>query len=171
MSNLEKHSNMCIFLDMRSDRNESTLIDVLIYIFHGLSIIAYFILIFTINVPYHHPMLFYLGPMLLIPGFLLIFLSVITQIRNRDRKLIIHGVYGIVRHPMYLGAILCFVSFFFFVPHWLLLLISVSNSILIFLTIIKADHQCLERFGNDYASYSKRTPRINIIAGIFRHFK
>lgn len=83
--------------------------------------------------------------------------------------LVTWGVYGLVRHPMYLAGILVFL----FEP-----VVTANNlalrvlAILYFLfgTFIE-ERRFLHDFGNSYAAYQREVPRLNIIAGMIRRLK
>jgi len=97
------------------------------YIVNGLSTALFIYLVFTLDVPDFLRPLRYFGWILLGFGIGLVVLSIVALVSNQGAGLVERGVYGIVRHPMYLGAMLCFLSYFFFHPHWLILLISSAN--------------------------------------------
>jgi hypothetical protein len=97
------------------------------FILNGLSIALFMYLGNTLGVPdFLHP-LRYFGWILLGLGIGLVALSIAALAGNQGVGLIEGGIYGLVRHPMYLGAMLCFLSYFFFLPHWFMLLISSAN--------------------------------------------
>jgi protein-S-isoprenylcysteine O-methyltransferase Ste14 len=141
------------------------------YIVNGLSIALLFYLMFTLDVPAVWPPLTYLGWILFVLGIGLVVLSIVTLVRNQGSGLIEHGIYGLVRHPMYLGAMLLFLSFFFFQPHWLTLLISLMNVAIVYWFILLGEQQNLSIFGNAYQRYMQTVPRINLLAGIFRRMQ
>jgi len=57
-------------------------------------------------------------------GALSFVLSVFTLRRKGTRHVVDSGIYSIVRHPMYLGAMLMFFSHIFFAQNWVVSLIS-----------------------------------------------
>ena len=83
--------------------------------------------------------------------------------------LVTWGVYGLVRHPMYLAGILVFL----FEP-----VITANNLALrvlaalyfLFGTFIE-ERRFLHDFGDEYAAYRREVPRLNIIAGIVRQIR
>jgi methanethiol S-methyltransferase len=83
--------------------------------------------------------------------------------------LVTSGIYGLVRHPMYLAGILVFL----FEP-----VITVNSfslrvpAILYFLfgTFIE-ERRFLHDFGASYAAYQREVPRLNIVAGIMRKMR
>jgi protein-S-isoprenylcysteine O-methyltransferase Ste14 len=141
------------------------------YIVNGLSIALFIYLVFTLDVPDFLRPLVYLGWILLGCGIGLVTLSIVALVRNQGAGLIEHGVYGLVRHPMYVGAMLCFLSYFFFHPHWLILLLSFVNVAVIYWFILQGEQQNITKFGDAYRRYMESVPRINLLAGVFRRLR
>ena len=141
------------------------------YVVNALSIALYIFLVPILEVPQFLYPLRHLGWVFLAPGIVLIALSIIALVRNKGEGLIDSGIYGMVRHPMYLGAMLCFSSFFFFHPHWITLVISLVNLPIIYLFILQGDGLNVARFGQEYARYMESVPRTNILSGIFRRLR
>ena len=98
-------------------------------------------------------------------------LSTVTLLRNHGAGLIERGVYGIVRHPMYLGAILLFFSGIFFIPHWIIALVVLVNAVVVYGFILEGDRQNIARFGENYKCYMEEVPRINLLKGLLRVVK
>jgi protein-S-isoprenylcysteine O-methyltransferase Ste14 len=141
------------------------------YFVNGLSMALFIYLVFTLDVPDFLRPLMYLGWILLVFGIGLVVLSIVALVRNQGAGLIERGIYGIVRHPMYLGAMLCFLSYFFFHSHWLILLISSANIAVVYWFILQGERQNITRFGDAYRRYMESVPRINLLAGIFRRLQ
>jgi protein-S-isoprenylcysteine O-methyltransferase Ste14 len=141
------------------------------YIVNGLSMALFIYLVFTLDVPDFLRPLRYFGWIILGFGISLVVLSIAVLVSNRGAGLIEWGVYGIVRHPMYLGAMICFLSFFCLHPHWLILLISSANIIVVYWFILQGEQQNIAKFGNAYRRYMETVPRINLLAGILRRMQ
>jgi protein-S-isoprenylcysteine O-methyltransferase Ste14 len=141
------------------------------YIVNGLSMALFIYLVFTLDVPDFLRPLMYLGWILLGCGIGLVVFSIVALVRNQGAGLIEWGVYGLVRHPMYVGAMLCFLSYFFFHPHWLILLLSFANIAVVYWFILQGERQDIVRFGDAYRRYMESVPRINLLAGIFRRLQ
>jgi protein-S-isoprenylcysteine O-methyltransferase Ste14 len=79
------------------------------------------------------------------------------------------GIYALVRHPqggtagMMLSLALALIG-----QHWLLAVLAVVGMALIYVDALKADEDCIARFGQEYVSYMRRVPRVNFLAGILR---
>jgi len=151
---------------MRQDRKET-----LGYVVHGLSIALYFYLASTLDV-LHVPLpIRYLAWILLGLGVTLVLVSIATLVGNRGEGLIEGGIYGIVRHPMYLGGIVLFFSWIFFCPHWIVLLISSANIAIVYRTILHGERRNIIKFGDTYGRYMESVPRMNLMAGLVRRLQ
>ena len=78
------------------------------------------------------------------------------------------GMYSIVRHPQYMAGILFSVSLILIAQNWIIMLFGTLAIPIMYIDIIKADHYCLEKFGEDYRKYMKIVPRTNFLVGIIR---
>lgn len=138
---------------------------------NGLSIPLLFYLMFILDAPdFLHPLV-YLGWVILGSGIALVVLSIVALVRNQGAGLIESGIYGLVRHPMYLGAMLCFFSYSFFHAHWLIFLISCANIAIVYCFVLQGDQMNVARFGDAYSRYMEAVPRINVFAGVFRRLR
>jgi protein-S-isoprenylcysteine O-methyltransferase Ste14 len=135
---------------------------------NGLSFPAFFYLASTLVVPDALSPTKYPGWILLTFGVVLVVLSIATLVRNRKTGLIDWGIYGIVRHPMYLGAMILFLSWSFFLPHWIMVLISSANIGIVYWVILQGERRNIDKFGNAYQRYMETVPRINLLAGLLR---
>ena len=81
-------------------------------------------------------------------------------------QLVDSGIYSIVRHPQYLGGILAiFVATPLLYPHWIFVVLGVPGIIILYLSTREEEKRLIERFGDDYHTYMKKVPRMNIIQG------
>jgi len=101
-------------------------------------------------------------------GGLFVTLSLVTLLRKGVDTVIDSGIFCIIRHPMYLGGILLFVSHLFIGQHWLIAINTMVASYCCYLTILSGDERNLEKFGEAYKQYMELVPRINFIYGIIR---
>jgi len=85
--------------------------------------------------------------------------------------LVDRGVYGIVRHPQYLGYILLVFGFAALSQHRLTTIIGASASTLFFLQALQEEEYCRRQLGAEYAAYAERVPRFNFVLGFLRHFR
>ena len=138
---------------------------------NGLSIAMFFYLASILDAPDVSPLIKYLAWILFGFGFVLIVLSIATLVRDRGAGLIEWGIYGIVRHPMYLGAMVLFLSWILFLPHWIIVLISSLNIAIVYWSILQGEHQNISKFGDTYVRYMETVPRINLLAGLIRRLQ
>jgi len=95
-------------------------------------------------------------------------LSVFTLRRKGVSNIVDSGVYGIVRHPMYLGAMLMFFSHIFLGQNWIVAIGTIVAIACCYLIILSGDQRNIEKFGDDYRHYMEKVPRINFVLGIIR---
>lgn len=112
---------------------------------------------------------FVIGLFLLISGFIIrttaikmlgTHFTATVQITNKH-KLITNGLYKFIRHPSYLGAFLTFVGISFILESWLGLVIAVVSMMVAYHVRISVEEKTLlHYFGNDYATYQRRTKKM-----------
>ncbi len=91
--------------------------------------------------------------------------SVTLEVRE-DHRLITHGVYRYVRHPMYTALFLYSIAQLLVVPNWFVGPSQlVAFGILFALRLGAEERMMLNEFGDEYAAYMARTKRI--IPGIW----
>jgi len=83
-------------------------------------------------------------------------------------KIVTTGVYSIVRHPQYLTFILFAIAGMLLFQHWIVILLGIPIIPLMYIDLLKADKQLIEKFGDDYKKYIKKVPRANFVLGIIR---
>jgi protein-S-isoprenylcysteine O-methyltransferase Ste14 len=135
---------------------------------HILTFIAYFILLSILEIPPALQFLQYFGIVFFLVGMILLILSIISLTRNKTGDLLQTGGYGIVRHPMYLGAILLFFAMVLFLPHWIMFILVSINIIIIYYFMLTGEEHNIRKFGADYREYMVHVPRMNLVLGLFR---
>jgi protein-S-isoprenylcysteine O-methyltransferase Ste14 len=83
-------------------------------------------------------------------------------------KLVSTGIYSIVRHPQYVTFILFALSGMLLFQHWIVILLGIPIIPLMYIDLLRADKQLIEKFGNDYKKYMRKVPRANFVLGIIR---
>jgi len=101
-------------------------------------------------------------------GALLYILSVLTLRKKGVSNIVDSGIYGIIRHPLYLGAMIMFFSHIFLGQNWIVAIGTTVAIVCCYLIILSDEEQNLEKFGDDYKRYMQRVPRINFVLGIIR---
>ena len=86
--------------------------------------------------------------------------SITLEVRERHR-LITHGVYRRVRHPMYVALLLYSVGQALVLPNWVAgPSYLVAFAILFAFRVGAEENMMLEQFGDEYAAYMARTKRL-----------
>jgi protein-S-isoprenylcysteine O-methyltransferase Ste14 len=145
--------------------------EILGYFVNGISIPVFFFLFSALKDSPRHIYLTYIGWILLGLGVFFILGSFYTLVRYRGKGLIDWGIYGIVRHPMYVGAMLIFLSWTFFLSHWLTLSLSLINVAIVYWFVLQEDRRNKGFFGSDYEHYMERVPRANFVSGFANSLK
>jgi len=131
--------------------------------------IAFFLNIIVINLfPSNIEELVVVGYTILGIGALLYILSVFTLRRKGVSNIVDSGIYGIVRHPMYLGAMIMFFSHVFLGQNWIVAIGTIVAIVCCYLISLSDEEQNLEKFGDDYKRYMEKVPRTNFLVGIIR---
>ncbi len=109
-----------------------------------------------------------LGWGLLGVGALLVVASVFTLMRKGTDNLVEGGVNSIVRHLMYVGGMVMFISHVFFGQNLPMGISSVLAAYCCYLLIQSEDQQITEKFGDQYRLYARKVPKMNFVVGIGR---
>lgn len=116
----------------------------------------------------------YLGLLLIALGMVIRFYAVrslgkmftVDVTIREDHKLKRNGIYGIIRHPSYLGSLISFAGFGLTLDNWISLMIIVLPVSLAMLYRISIEEKSLiRRFGPEYREYMRETRRL--IPGIY----
>ena len=79
---------------------------------------------------------------------------------KKDQTLVIQGPYQWVRHPMYTSFVLLWVGYFFISTNWFIGLTGILGFVwAIVVRTPKEEQMMIERFGDEYIAYMKRTGR------------
>ena len=104
-------------------------------------------------------------------GALFFVLSVFTLLRKDTGNVVISGIYGVVRHPMYLGGMVMFFSHILLGQNWIVLISTIVGISCCCLIILSGDQRNIEKFGDEYRLYMQAVPRMNILLGIIRQVR
>jgi len=120
----------------------------------------------------------YIGWASLISGLLLIGLAMRTlraqgrsqpgQDFTHTTRVVKHGMYAAVRHPLYLGWAMMYVAGMFFAQHWLIVVLGALGIACLYLVSMQEDEELVARFGTTYEEYARSVPRMNLAVGIAR---
>ena len=109
-----------------------------------------------------------LGYIILGVGALFFILSIYTLRRKGTGNVVDTGIYGVVRHPMYIGAIVMFFSHIFFGQNWIVGISTIVGIVCCYLIILSGDQRNIEKFGDEYRLYMQSVPRMNLLLGIVK---
>ena len=131
--------------------------------------ITFFLNVIAINLyPSIVKELIVVGWVILGIGALFVVLSIVTLRRKGISKIIDSGVYGVVRHPMYVGAMVMFFSHIFFGQNLIVVISTIIAIVCCYFIILSADQRNIEKFGVDYKRYMQKVPKMNFLLGIIR---
>lgn len=83
-------------------------------------------------------------------------------------QVITRGIFGVVRHPQYLGFIFFNVGILLMTQHLVMVFTTLGSSLLIITGMLEEEQQLIERFGRTYKRYMHRVPRMNLLTGLAR---
>lgn len=133
-----------------------------------------FILRSTGRIDFLSPIFGYVGCLIIVAGLFIRWGAIRTLGKHftaqvsivDDHKIVDTGIYGIVRHPSYLGSLICLIGLGLALENWISLLILFFLPVAATLYRIAVEEKVLLRhFGKDYEEYSRRTKRL--IPGIY----
>jgi protein-S-isoprenylcysteine O-methyltransferase Ste14 len=82
-----------------------------------------------------------------------------TSATRREHQLVTHGPYRWVRHPLYTVGSSMFIAFGMIADNWFITVLGVLTFILMALRTPKEEANLVEKFGDEYREYMKRTGR------------
>jgi len=79
---------------------------------------------------------------------------------RKEHTLVTSGPYRYVRHPMYAAGFTFIIALAMATANWLVVLPMIAGTALLYAQIGKEEAMLIERFGDDYRAYMKRTARL-----------
>jgi len=102
---------------------------------------------------------FYIGGLIFLLGFIL-YLSIIATLRTAATDEPFNkGAYRYSRHPMYVSMLLIFISGIMITLSWVLLTLLAILLMHLLIAVPAEEKFCLEKYGDAYREYLKKTPR------------
>ncbi len=83
-------------------------------------------------------------------------------------RVVTNGVYGIVRHPQYLGYMFLTLGFTLLTVHWITILFAVVALFFYNRQIDFEEIELQEKFSQTYRNYCLKTPKLNFVIGLGR---
>jgi protein-S-isoprenylcysteine O-methyltransferase Ste14 len=78
---------------------------------------------------------------------------------RREHKLVTNGIYRWVRHPLYTIGASLFISFGMMADNWFIAAMGILTFIIMAVRTPKEEANLIQKFGNEYREYMKRTGR------------
>ncbi|RPI94622.1 MAG: isoprenylcysteine carboxylmethyltransferase family protein [Chloroflexi bacterium] len=88
-----------------------------------------------------------------------------TSATRKEHQLVTHGPYRWVRHPLYTVGSSMFISFGLVADNWFIAALGLLAFILMAIRTPKEEANLIEKFGDEYREYMKRTGRFFPKAG------
>lgn len=82
-----------------------------------------------------------------------------TSATRKEHKLVTNGIYRYIRHPLYTFGASLFVSFGMMADTWFIAALGILTFILMAIRTPKEEANLIEKFGDEYREYMKRTGR------------
>ncbi len=149
-----------------------------LYCSAGALLVFDYLLLWFLDNPVGIQLLRYVGWIILIVGFVLIFLPMfVFRTKGMVKKgkdwtktsvLVDTGIYSVVRHPLYLGWLLMNLVIIFWSQHWLVITLGIIGMICVYLIARQEEQASIKKFGDDYRLYMQKVPRMNLLVGVIR---
>lgn len=78
---------------------------------------------------------------------------------RKEHKLVTNGIYKYIRHPLYTFGSLLFIAFGMMADSWFIAVLGILTFILMAIRTPKEEANLVEKFGDEYREYMKRTGR------------
>jgi len=128
--------------------------------FSSTQLIFFILVIYSIFVPLKlGTAWFYVGLPVFLIGFIPYAMLAVNFVTTPLDKPVTTGIYRYSRHPMYLIMFLILLGAGIASASWIFLLLSVVDIILPTLFVKAEERYCLDKYGDAYSEYMKRTPR------------
>lgn len=102
---------------------------------------------------------FYIGGLFFLIGFILYFFSIVSLRNITADKPFDKGPYRFSRHPFYVSMIFIFVSVIFICLSWVFLILLAILLVHLVIVVPAEEKFCLEKYGEIYQEYMRKTPR------------
>ena len=130
------------------------------------------LVIFKVIKPLDIKVLWYMGWIVWAAGMTLIGFAYHYIYIRKAKVLIKHGIYKVIRHPLYLGWILSvFIATIFLYQHWIFIVIGTFGVATLYLISIEEERLNNRQFGNSYKNYMEKVPRMNLVLGFIKILK
>jgi len=90
---------------------------------------------------------------------------------TKTRTVVTSGIYGIVRHPMYLSFMMFSLALVLLSQHWLNTVLGMIVIGILSSDMRREEQNTLVKFGDEYQVYMEQVPRMNFVAGILNYLQ
>ena len=139
--------------DMQLNKTEKKVSNIISFLFYALIAYSFFLPLKLGTI------WFYVGFLIYLLGAIIETIAMLDFFTTPVDKPVTKRIYRISRNPMYLGMFLIFIGIGITCASWIFLLLAMVLIILIHISVISEERQCLEKYGNVYREYMNRTPR------------
>jgi protein-S-isoprenylcysteine O-methyltransferase Ste14 len=130
------------------------------------------LVIFEVIKPLNIKVLWYMGWIVWATGMTLIGFAYYYIYIRKAKVFIKHGIYKLIRHPLYMGWILSvFIATIFLYQHWIFIVIGTFGVATLYLISIEEERLNNRQFGNSYKNYMEKVPRMNLVLGFIKILK
>ena len=102
---------------------------------------------------------FYAGLTLFLLGLVVLTIASVNFTVTPMNIPITRGMYRYTRHPLYLSSLLLYLSVGIASASWIFLVIFVVQLVSINIGAVGEERYCLEKYGDDYCEYLRKTPK------------
>lgn len=102
---------------------------------------------------------FYIGIVLWTAGIIIVSSVCISWVKTPTDKPVTTGMYKYSRNPMYISFFFAYIGIGLVSNSWIFLIITFVYMMITVLFVKYEENFCLERYGDKYKSYMKKTPR------------
>jgi len=102
---------------------------------------------------------FYAGFTIFLLGLVVLTVASVNFATTPINVPITRGIYRCSRHPLYLAALLIYMSVGIASASWVFLLMFIVQLVSISIAAVGEERYCLEKYGDAYREYMNRTPR------------
>jgi protein-S-isoprenylcysteine O-methyltransferase Ste14 len=120
----------------------------------------------------------WIGALMWFLGMALILLSIVTLRRRggvpdgksfvNTSSVVTDGIFGIVRHPLYLGWSLMYLVPLLFNPRWELAFLAAAGIASVQVFTRQEEKILLDEYGDSYQTYAALVPRMDLVKGLWR---
>lgn len=82
-----------------------------------------------------------------------------VSVTRKEHKLVTNGIYHYIRHPLYTFGASMFVSFGMMADNWFIAVLGLFTFIVMAIRTPREEANLIEKFGDEYREYMKRTGR------------